>query len=160
MWKSNKLPGYTIIELIIIMVLTGILSALTFSALTLFSQNFFFFQKITRRSYELTLFHKLMLKDIDGAQKVETVGPASLRCVYVDTEIQYDFETDQVLRRSAALVDTFHFAVHDYKYELLSASDKVVQSVTFELHISEQVLPYIFKKEYPADVFINENEEQ
>ncbi|HTF81921.1 MAG TPA: hypothetical protein VL947_09355 [Cytophagales bacterium] len=160
MLKNRRIPAYTIIELIIIMILTGILSALTFSALGLFSQNFILFQRITRRSYELTLLHKLLLKDIDMCQKLEATGEGTIRCVYADKEVAYEFEPEKILRRGSALVDTFYFSSQNYKYELMPASDNVVVGITFELKVSEQILPYIFKKEYPADIFVNQNTTQ
>ena len=147
------------LELIIIMILTGILSAFTFSALGLFSQNFFMFQKITRRSYELTLLHKLLLKDMDMAQQVESIGETTVRCIYIDKNIDYEFEPDKILRKDI-IVDTFHFVPKNYKYELMPMSDKVVERITFELLINEQTISYSFKKQYPADIFVNQNTNQ
>lgn len=158
MLKTKKWPAYTLMELIIIMVLTGILSAITFSAIGLFTKNFFMFQKITRRSYELTLLYKLLLKDIDASQQVEYPNENTILCKYADKAVTYEFDPQKILRRGG-IIDTFHFANQNFKYELLPSSDKVVQELRFELVVNEQILPYSFRKEYPADIFVNQNQE-
>lgn len=159
MWNPKRLQAYTIIELIIIMVLTGILSAFTFSALGLFSQSFSLFHKVTGRSYELTLLHKLLIKDMDQAVLVLQEDEKILNFEYADKKVYYEFEEKYILRRDV-LLDTFHVVAQNYKLELLPSSDKIVQSLTFELLVSEQVIPYVFRKPYPADIFVNQNKDK
>lgn len=158
MWNLNRLPAYTIIELIIIMVLTGILSAFTFSALGLFSQSFTLFHKVTGRSYELTLLHRLLTKDMDQAQLVQQESEKVLHCQYMDKNVVYEFDNKCIIRKDV-LIDTFHVVAQNYKVALLPLSDKVVQALQFELLVSEQVIPYVFRKPYPADIFVNQNKD-
>lgn len=156
MWKNKAIPGYTLVEIIIVMVLVGIISSFAYSAMGIFVKNMEFFRKISNRNYELTLLNRLLTKDFFASQKVESFEDKKLVFVYGVKQIVYTFNENYVIRQDQ-ITDTFHLKIQNYEALRMDHTDHVIQKVTFDVNVQDQKIPFVLNKIYSAEVFVNES---
>ncbi|GAL85659.1 hypothetical protein MYP_2888 [Sporocytophaga myxococcoides] len=85
-----------------------------------------------------------------------------MRCEYGDKITDYIFENIYVIRKSE-IIDTFKVVISNPKYYFLSEEnfvpDILIDKVEFDGIIGNDILPFIYKKEYGADVLIEKEKE-
>jgi prepilin-type N-terminal cleavage/methylation domain-containing protein len=152
----NKLKAFTLLELIIVMVLMALVTGIAFQAYQIVSSQYHSYQQNVYRDNELMLFENTLQRDFSSSAYVKKTE-TGIQCIRPDKTVEYTFAGDYVLR-TIDIPDTFHIhAAHDstsfYAKGNLSQGD-FVQKLGFTVNVKEELLPYLFVKEYGADVLM------
>ncbi len=149
-------------EMIVTMLIAGITISMAYSSYKIISGQFGQYKANSQRNYDLILFNKLLLKDFLNSSRVIRKSDG-LRCEYEDKTIDYFFENRYVIRKSE-ITDTFKIVISNPKFYFLNEENFVpevlIDKVGFDGIIGEDILPFIYKREYGADVLIEKEKEE
>jgi hypothetical protein len=158
----NKLKAYTIMEMIVTMLIAGITISMAYSSYKIISGQFGQYKTNSQRNYDLILFDKLLLKDFINSNQVIRQSNG-VKCVYNDKAIEYLFENIYVIRKSE-ITDTFKIVISNPKFYFLNEDNFVpevlIDKVEFDGIIGNDTLPFVYKKQYGADVLIEKEREE
>jgi len=155
----SKLKAFTLLEMIVVMILTLLVSGIAFQAYQIVAKQYYSFRISMKRNNELLLFERTLLQDISGAEYVQKTQEG-IECVLPDRNISYNFENDYVLR-AITVPDTFFLKVENdsaffFSKKNISIGD-IIQKLSFSIIIEGEKLDYTFAKTYGADVLMKFN---
>lgn len=118
-----RMKGFTLLELLVGMIATGIVIAAVFSAYHIVGHQAFKYHERSKAASELSLMHSRLLKDCDKADRIQML--TERECLMVshaeflnyesegneEEQIVYDFRSDYILRIHRQHVDTFFVGV-------------------------------------------------
>jgi Tfp pilus assembly protein PilE len=153
----NKIKAYTIVEMIVTMLITGVTISIAYSSFRIINGQFGQYKARSQRNYEVVLLDKFMMKDITEAVRVVR-NTNGFSCLYIDKTIDYTFESTYILRKST-LADTFNINVLEPKFTFMDEEEFVpgalVDRVEFAGVIEDETIPFIYIKEYGADILLD-----
>jgi hypothetical protein len=154
--KKNKLPGFTLADVLIGMLISSIVLASAYSGFERISGLFRSFKKSNEKIYDITLFNRLLIQDFSRCNHVSGESNA-IKCIYKDREIEYIFSEAYILRKYAR-TDTFNFGVKNISMVPLSGQDDFSAVVISECKLqlnAEDSLFFHYRKDYAADVLLS-----
>lgn len=152
----NKLKAYTIVEMIVTMLITSVTISIAYSSFRIINGQFGQYKTRSHRNYELVLLDKFMMKDFTNALRI-IKNADGYSCQYQDKIINYEFEDSFILRKSN-LTDTFKLKIVEPKFYFMNEEEFVpgslIDKVEFTGIIEDESLPFLYKKEYGADILL------
>lgn len=149
----NKLKAYTITELVISMVVTGIIISIAGTILFMFNKQHSTFQSSNKELHQINLLHTLLNKDFEQSESVKwSNNTLSLESIEVRTE--YSFEDNYVTRLEKSVIDTFHVPTTEINFEKNSELD-LITLFEFDFQLNNQKSSILLRKEYTPDVLLN-----
>lgn len=158
----NKLKAYTVVEMLVVMIVSTICISITFTSYKIFSNQYYLY-KIT--SDTVASYHtcdKLMTMDFSQALKVERTIKGLL--IYKkDKKVEYEFSEKGIIRNDL-LIDTF--PVYPLSTEMFLGGKSqylpggLIDEFYFECQFREQNLFFHYQKNYGADVWIRLEENE
>ena len=107
---SSAIQAFTIMEVTIAMIVAGIVVMMSYTVFTIMGKSYLDFSKKNEGIASLLLFDRLLKRDFSNAQLIVLASDALL--VKKDSSnIIYYFGDGEIIRRSAAVADTFKLAV-------------------------------------------------
>lgn len=154
----NKLKAYTILELVMVMLLSAIVISFAYGSYRVVSGMFTRFKQANEQTNQLALLEKLLRQDFLQADYL-TQNERELSCFYPDKRIVYTFEEDHVLRYNR-LSDTFFVKPEAIQVEQILAGDQMlVNQLSLSIR-AEDTVTFYFSKQYPATVFMNDLQQE
>ncbi|MEL7148835.1 MAG: prepilin-type N-terminal cleavage/methylation domain-containing protein [Bacteroidota bacterium] len=145
MIKREKLPGFTLLELLIVLILMGILISLAGGVF--YNLNTYRLQ-VERRSGPINATSRLeftLRNDVEQAKELN-IEDQVLSCYRMTDTVTYVVSTDELIRTQAGLVDTFQLESSISK--VMVTNQRLRQ---FELSLTDQLgrtYHYFFSKDY------------
>ncbi|MCL9806431.1 type II secretion system GspH family protein [Flavobacterium amniphilum] len=142
---SKKVHSFTLAELIVVMIITGIIVGLAFSVLRIIQKQIEVIGKDNEKAVQVVFLEQMLWHDFNRMQNVESLGKNQLKMKSELDSVVYDFKESFVLRNQ----DTIKVAAA--VEEVFFESDKVrigpidAVSVSCENEIKEYKI-FVFKK--------------
>ncbi|MFC4816004.1 MULTISPECIES: type II secretion system protein [unclassified Flavobacterium] len=95
---SKKLQSFTLAELIVVMIITGIVVGLAFSVLRIIQKQIEVIGKDNEKAVEVVFLEQMLWSDFNRMQIVETTHLRQLKMKSELDSVVYDFKEDFVLR--------------------------------------------------------------
>jgi len=156
----KKLPSYSIIELIVVMLIATIVIATAYQGYLMFFRQYLAFKERSEKIARVSLFDRLLTSDMEDSREAR-MRNASLHCIYPDKNILYEFRTNCIIRYQENLPDTFYMNAGTpvfYFNELPTLEGKLVDRLEFTVERDKDSIDFSYEKKYGADVLLNENE--
>ncbi|TND10224.1 MAG: hypothetical protein FD123_472 [Bacteroidetes bacterium] len=162
-----KLKGFTLLELLVGLVLSGIVVAASFTAYQVMAGRYGSYQQMNTAIRDAAWLHGLLGKDMERAALV-TGNSETIRLQFPGgRNLAYTFAGDYILRRDSLVTDTFRVKHAEVKllYENQPVNSELlpVEELVFTAGIGSEPELFRFRKTYPADVrmtFARKQEEE
>jgi type II secretory pathway pseudopilin PulG len=154
MKSEHRLPAFTIMEITVVMLISAIVVAITFTAYGMVSRAYSTYLEKRNRMAVLIRLNELLQRDFRQAQQVLRLENTVL---FSDSgrQITYRFEPDQLIRQST-IVDSFKVKAAD----LICSFDNQVTSeglepvrideLSFTVQNDQEKFPYHYTKHYSS----------
>lgn len=154
---SKKLPGFTLMEVTIAMLMAAITIAITFTAYRIVSGSYFNFNKKQEKVATLTTIDKLLKQDFIKARTIIKTSDGIFFEVN-DGIITYSFKDSYILRDQFSLgIDTFKLQVNDLNCSFeneVAEEGREVDMLSFKTQLDGDLIPMQYQKIYSAqDLF-------
>jgi hypothetical protein len=147
----SRLKAFTIIEMLFVMMLTAIVTSLTYLYFTQFSLYLKNSTMGDNRYLNFSQFSMVFRTDMDNAAAIHFDGNAVIIATHSDTNITYQIEKRWVIRATDVVEDTFRFRVADLKIQELDLHKGLVKTIEFDaVFDSNNYISYLYLKEYPS----------
>jgi len=152
---KNKFPAFTIMELMVVSVLTAILVGGAMTAFQLIDQQFRNYHRQSSASLDYSALHALMQEDISEAIQLEVFGGEELLLTGRDYDLQYHFESGRIIRQALlpeVRPDTFALQLKQVHYAFRGQKqyEGPVDHIQYELQDGLFTYPFTFHKHYSA----------
>src|SRR4051812_29683995 len=146
----KRLKAFTLLELLVGMIISGIVVAACFNAYRIIGGQFKTYRETTAVYDSFSFFEAEMQREFSDAKDVERVSGNEIRMIYEDRDINWQFKEKYALRNDGNETDTFFVSVR--KAEMFSDGEKedgdvTVNQVKLILDINGHSLEADFKKE-------------
>ena len=150
----QKLPGYTIIEVTVAMLLAAVSIGISYTAYSMIARSYISFDQKNKKVSELLLVDKLLKQDVDACNQIVRTDVGFIFQMKIG-EIEYRFENNYIIRDQYRFhIDTLHLI----NSQLLSTFEnkesfagEVVDKITFNIHEDEKSIPLMYVKQYSAE---------
>ena len=155
----RKIKAFTILELVVVMILTSIIVGIVYSAYEVVGNQYNSYRKINTQNKQVALLNMLLNKDFTTSHFIKC-GEDKLLFYDKENKItSYDFGEQDITRNNNAFTDTFFIPSLNVEMKFLNQMQQVqnnlVDELYFESLIFNQQQAFHFKKQYAADVLIN-----
>lgn len=107
----RTLPAFTLLELLVGMIVSGLVLAATFSAWHIVTQQYAQYCKTTESTVELSAFLSRLECDVADASAAYKLSETTVQLVHSTLTLEYRFSESYALRNSAGHTDTFRVSV-------------------------------------------------
>jgi hypothetical protein len=154
---KGKLKAYTLLELTIAMLLTGLVISITYASYNLIVKSHLSFSKKNNELTVLTTLDYLLKKDIAQAVLI-TKTATGIILIKRDVRVHYQFQPDFIVRVTTRS-DTFKVKTDDIiaTFEGTPVNDNPepqkldhIDELQFNVHFHQEKIPYIYHKVYSA----------
>ena len=143
----STLPGFTLLEQIIVLALTTILVLIGFTAVLNFHQVIVKVRDNAAKDRSVYLLHNVLENDFRDS---ETIGwDGSLNIKKTTGTVRYEFGNVCMVRETTDAIDTFRFVASDFAISVVSGNDALVGGISFNLTDQIQSYKMSFLKKYP-----------
>jgi len=150
---KNKIRAFTVLELLIVMVLSGIVIGLTFLYFTQFRHYLQSTYREENTYAQLLRFQFALGKDITMATEVFSPSTDELQVKFADDEVLYVFDKEWVVRETTMASDTTKLKIIDVSFHTLEDHNDLVREVELEVETgSGEELSLAFAKDYSSAV--------
>lgn len=144
--KLNNLPGFTILEQIVVLALTAILVLIGFTAILNFQRLILKIRDNAGKDRSVYLLNAVLENDFRNS---ETVGwDESLNIEKASQLVKYKFGNQYLIRETTEAVDTFRFNTSDLKISGINGKYTLVEAFSFSISTGDQLYKLAFSKEY------------
>lgn len=155
--KKYLIKAFTLLEMIFVMMLTAIVTGLTYMYFTQFSH---YLKKSTSSDnfyVNFNLFCFVLNKDLSESSVIRFNGKDEIYTGFDDKkETLYRIEKNFIIRESESSTDTFKFKIKDLKIQELEKHYMLVNQIEFNASIdSGNFISYSFLKEYPSETLFH-----
>ena len=154
----NRLQAFTLFEMMIVMVLTSIMFAITYTAYRSVSYVSGLQSRAGSSIATVRMIDGALRRDVDRAQAIHEFREGILDFITPDGSIRYTFLSKRVLRSlPTGQLDTFDIATrgaslslgyHDY-------SEGIVDHISLDVIAGDSKISLSYEKEYSASIRIN-----
>ncbi|MEM9024609.1 MAG: hypothetical protein AAGB22_12760 [Bacteroidota bacterium] len=150
---SGKIKAFTIMELTMTMLLTGIVFAMGWAGYRVVARQFDQYRTNRQAISDRAVILTLLRKDMALAAAVQREGNG-FRAVYpYSPDVVYAFQPPLILRHDAAISDTFNLGIQDVSFRMdgnvLSGTDQLVDELVLT-STDPQHAGWQFRKDYGA----------
>ncbi len=166
----STIQAFTIMEVTIAMIVAGIVVMMSYTVFTIMGKSYLDFSKKNEGIASLLLFDRLLKRDFSNARLIVLASDALL-LKKDGSNIIYYFGDDEIIRRSAAVADTFKLAVvyKEFAFEgspvesgtnlayAMTANGSsppiqkaIVDELNLRLQYQSQIFEYTYQKHYSS----------
>ena len=147
LFHRNKLPGFTLLEQIIVLALTTILVLIGFTAVLNFQKLLLRVKDNAAKDRSVYLFHQVLEGDLKASVAARWDG--GLNIEKPTGAVRYEFENLFLIRQSKEAIDTFRFVATDMTVTGVNGNNKLVEAISFNITDQIQTYKMSFIKKYP-----------
>jgi len=146
--NRNKLPGFTLLEQIIVLALTTILVLIGFTAVLNFRQLILKVQDNAGKDRNVYLLHTVLDNDFRNSDTIGWDGKG-LNIAKADGAVRYEFGNLYLIRETKEAIDTFRFVANDITIVGVNGNNALIETISFNLSDQMQSYKMTFLKKYP-----------
>jgi prepilin-type N-terminal cleavage/methylation domain-containing protein len=151
----KKLKAFTLMELLVGMVISGLVIAFGAGAYQVIGRQFMQYKKVKQELMEAAMFRSVMENDCFNASAV--YGTADeLQLANGKQAIKYKLGVEFILRTVAETSDTFRIAVSGPQLRPVREGSALLDQVEFKGNVCGELQDFSFSKQYDAAVLMNE----
>lgn len=143
----NRLNGFTLMEQIVVLALTSLLTLIGYTAIMNFQQLTRKIRNNAEQDRTIYLLSTTLENDFKNSESVN--WNEGLEFHGLSEPVGYTFEKQSVLRKSSASVDTFRLVISDIAWTKLSAQSDLINAFSFVINSESEAYRFSFFKEYP-----------
>lgn len=144
----KKLKAFTIIELIVTMIISGIVISMAFTIYFKTSTSFQRYVINAQSINDAMALHVLLRKEFENAENVQ-FRRGRLEIHKGEHIIYYDFAEEYVIRELKYDADTFWVYTKNLEYERLKSNRLYITTISFTFDLYENLyFPFFVSKEY------------
>jgi type II secretory pathway component PulJ len=154
-----KVKAFTVMEMLFVMMLSAIVTGLTYMYFNQFSYYLKKSAKSDNTYINYSLFSFAFNKDLDNAATLHFNGKDKITIGLIDEEITYQVEDKWIIRETENSSDTFKFKVSGLEVKEMEAHKQLVQSILFDaVFDTNSYLSYSYLKEYSSEILFKNYE--
>lgn len=145
----NKIPAFTLSEVLVVLVITSIVVAIAFTVLRLVTKQFTAIQARYEERTEITMLKQRLLFDFDKAKSTSwSEKDQALEIVLQDEVIQYEITSDYILRDT----DTLSFKIQNTTFYYLGdqIEEGEIDGLTLDIIISGRPIQFFVSRRLDA----------
>jgi prepilin-type N-terminal cleavage/methylation domain-containing protein len=158
MFLERRIKAFTLIELTVVMLISGFLFGIAYLSLRIFQKRYQQFEASTTQLLEVSQAEHLLFQDFAKATCVEAEEQI-LHFSHDSTQVNYHFSDEYLLRQQLSLMDTFHLSCRPRKLYLLGKEllngRGLVDELVFDCEVQGEVLNFHFQKRYAAQQLLH-----
>lgn len=143
-----KLPGFTLLEQIIVLALTTILVLIGFTAILNFQQLIVKVRDNAGKDRSVYLLDAAIEHDIRNSESISWDG-SGLNIRKATGMVRYEFGNLYLIRETSLVTDTFRFVASDVAISGVKGNDTLIEAISFKLSDQIQKYKMSFIKKYP-----------
>jgi Tfp pilus assembly protein FimT len=151
---DNRIKGFTVLEAVISMVLTGLIVLLAYAGIRYYHQLFFSITQVGEKQTEINLLHNALLTDTEKAEQV--VFNTKLEFISNHGITSYEFSKHFLVRNTAISIDTFFIDHKPPKIVFSEVKVDLVKLISLECLNKEMVYTITIGKDYPLGLTFDE----
>jgi prepilin-type N-terminal cleavage/methylation domain-containing protein len=155
---NKKIPAFTLIELVVVMVLSGIIMSLSFLAVEQVKQMYSSYEKNTNNALEIGDFDAIFRTDFERYDWINQENESLIFNKKNDAQktLYYTFNTNNIIRATSLFADTFDVNLININtfFEGEFANNGWIDSCSFLLGQEDDInqqLHFNFKKTYSSE---------
>ena len=156
----KKLPAFTLIEVIVVMVISGIVVSASYFCYSMITRQMNLYRSHTDKTLEAVLLQTVIENDLHTSAFVRNETDYELELSSSDKKIYYVFGSNFILRKLDSVTDTFHIHADGPKMTFEKKTPEelhtLVDELTFGVRMADSTYTICFNKEYAPDVLMNE----
>ncbi len=149
-----QIRGFTVQETIIAMVLTGLISVLTFSAIRYYYRLFSNVVQVGNNQSNINQLQQVLSNDMENAEKV--LFETGLVCQINEQNIRYNFMPEKIVRETVLATDTFYIEHEKPTIRYSTNSPDLVSFISFVCKNDDLLIPVCVHKKYPLILQLKE----
>lgn len=154
MRNKHRVPAFTIMEITVVMLISAIVVAITFTAYSMVSRAYNTYLEKRNRMAELIRLDELLHRDFRHAQQVLRQENTVL---FSDSgrQMTYRFEPEQIIRQST-IVDSFKVKATEltYSFDSQNTGETLepvrIDELSFKVQGEQETFPYHYTKRYSS----------
>ncbi len=154
----KKLKAFTIIELTVITLLSGIVISIAYFVFFILQKQYNSYDKTSKYQLEITTLSRLLTEDFQHADSVVSTSEKAFEMFKNGKITSYQVEPLYITRNKSEVTDTFHLATQNSTLLLDEVAVTVpgiwVDELQFETIYHQKTLPFRFHKKYAVAPFI------
>ena len=153
----NKLKAFTVLEIIIVLLISGIVIALSLNIYLNMEKLFYRILSDGNKYNEIMFFHNRLKNDFDKAKYVK-IEIDELIIYKEDWDIiKYNLGSDYLTVSANNITDTLKLKIKNYNFEYLNEESRLISDFSLELKYNNNNFPFYFTKKYSNKVLFEYN---
>lgn len=155
----KKLNAFTLIEMLVVLILTGLVVSLSYSAYEIFLSYRISYLKSSRHLSQLEMLHLVLEKDFSQASSIKEQS-GSIRFENPDASLfLYHFNESNIVREQEFRADTFYLFNEGVAEIQTVPNTGLITKLSINLSTENKPLSFIFTKEYGPALFTKQEDE-
>lgn len=154
-YVTKNISGFTLMELIVVMIISSIVISFTYMTFSIFEQSILSKRELENQITSTYLFLNIFKSDLDGSSNIiEDNG--ELHLLNEKKIITYSFNQGKVIRKSEATSDTFQIKSINHELTWINKEKQLsYYFISINVHIDDDTIPIYFNKVFPSDYELN-----
>lgn len=151
----KKISAFTLLELSVVMVITGLVFAIAFSAYIIINKQYAEFSNSNEKIVDVSTVYAVLINDFAEAREIRKSGKKVVLTRADNSQIFYLFESNALIREINNLEDRFE-NISNEKFSFLGLEQNETNGLVDELYceIEKDAFPLHIRKYYAADVLM------
>ena len=162
--KAKKIRAFTLVELLVVMVISGIVIAITYQIYFIANKQFMQYKKGNEKVTQEVILRGLLNNDFFQSESVIRKSENNIEMQLADEKINYEWRDEFIIRVTNASRDTFFLPVSLVELKFRNSSQDISAGLIDALKIisenGDEEKYFCFFKEYSADVLMQNTHER
>lgn len=153
-----KLKGFTLTEIIIAMLLSGILLSLAVKIAISVSSVYSIQKKASDQNNKMLLLHTILKENFDNSIKISFYGNKDLHFLLSNLrQINISFQSHYMIISDTKVKDTLELQCNNLRIERFVQDTSFVSKISFSIMFHDLDYPFFFVKEYSDQILFKVN---
>ncbi|HEX8545810.1 MAG TPA: hypothetical protein VF691_02550 [Cytophagaceae bacterium] len=157
----RKILAYTIMEMIIVMLLSSVVFTIAFKSFEIISSHYITYKNNVDEIGDFSLLDRLISNNCLQSKKIERTTDG-LDFIFETNRISYEFAPDYILRIQAGVLDTFFLESISYKLLFMNKEvleeNNLIDEISLEGKVKGELRNFNYFKQYAAnELMLEEN---